>query len=50
MSMNRNHNEWLSRAPNSRQCLSLPVLVRALPQGLDKLKLSLLHRSVNGQL
>jgi len=35
MSMNRNHNEWLSRVPNSRQCPSLPVLVRALPQGLD---------------
>ncbi len=50
MSMNRNHNEWLSRVPNSRPFLSLPVLLRAFPQGLDKLKLSLLHRSVNGQL
>ena len=35
MSMNRNHNEWLSRVPNSRPFLSLPVLVRAFPQGLD---------------
>ena len=35
MSMNRNHNEWLSRVPNSEPFLSLPVLVRAFPQGLD---------------
>ena len=35
MSMNRDHNEWLSLVPNSGPFLSLPVLVRAFPQGLD---------------
>jgi hypothetical protein len=50
MSMNRDHNEWLSPVPNSRPFLSLPMLVRAFPQGLNELKLSLLHRPLNGQL
>ena len=35
MSMNRDHNEWLSLVPNSGPFLSLPVLVRAFPQGLE---------------
>lgn len=35
MSITRNHNDWLSLVPNSGPFLSLPVLAKAFPQGLD---------------
>ncbi len=34
MSIARHHHEWLSLVPNSGPFLSLPVLMRAFPQGL----------------
>jgi hypothetical protein len=41
MSIARHHNEWLSLVPNSGPFLSLPVLVKAFPQGLPTLDLEL---------
>lgn len=35
MSITRHHNEWLSLVPNSGPFLSLPVLAKTFPQGLD---------------
>ena len=35
MSTSRHHAEWLSLVPVSGPFLSLPVLVKAFPQGLD---------------
>ncbi|MEP7217647.1 MAG: restriction endonuclease, partial [Bacteroidota bacterium] len=35
MSIARHHNDWLSLVPNSGPFLSLPVLVKAFPQGLE---------------
>lgn len=35
MSITRHHNEWLSLLDVSGAFLSMPVLMRALPQGLD---------------
>lgn len=35
MSVARHHNEWLSLVPVSGPFLSMPVLMRVLPQGLD---------------
>ena len=35
MSIARHHNEWLSLLDVSGSYLSMPVLMRALPQGLD---------------
>jgi hypothetical protein len=35
MSTTNHHNEWLSLVPNSGPFLSLPVLTKVFPQGLD---------------
>ncbi len=35
MSITRHHNDWLRLVPNSGPFLSLPVLARTFPQGLD---------------
>lgn len=37
MSIARHHNEWLSLIETNGPFLSLPVLLRAFPQGLDRL-------------
>ena len=35
MSVSRHHADWLSLVESSGPFLSLPVLLRAFPQGLD---------------
>ncbi|MEZ4862547.1 MAG: type IIL restriction-modification enzyme MmeI [Caldilineaceae bacterium] len=44
MSIARHHHEWLSLVETSGPFLSLPVLLRAFPQGLDRLDEALRQR------